>query len=294
VRVAIAQVDSKWPNLALAKLASRWIGRGYEVELFNPLLSDSYDMIYASKVFKETPDDPYLPESAVRGGSGYSLSVVLPEEIEDMKPNWLLWPWWQKDIGYSTRGCIRSCSFCNVREKDGPLRVTAEFGDLWTGRRDLVLLDANITAAPMDHLRRLCADATVAKVRLDYSQGLDARLLTDEHVAIILAAPHTRNLHLAFDHPRDERHVRRAIALFQAGGFLTRHYLTIFVLVGYDTTEEEDLHRIEVIRSLGANPFVMKYDRHDPYQKQLSKWVNRKAIFRSCAWDEFRGKARSR
>ncbi len=60
MKIAIAQVDGKWPNLALAKIAGWHRSRGNDVEWFNAL--DTYDFVYASKVFTDTPDDPYLPE----------------------------------------------------------------------------------------------------------------------------------------------------------------------------------------------------------------------------------------
>ena len=280
MRVAIAQVDGKWPNLALAKIAA-----GHDAVWFNPL--EGADIVYASKVFTDTADDPYIPDDAIRGGSGYSLSIALPDEIERTKPDWSLWPRWKKDIGYSTRGCIRRCPFCIVPEKEGSLRVVAEFADLTTGRDDLILLDANITAAPIEHFRTLCADATQAGVRLDFSQGLDARLLTDEHAAILRRSRIADTIHLAFDRMRDEASVRRAVNVLKRAGINTRSRAMFFVLVGFDTTEDEDLYRIELLRSLGANPFVMPFNRCDRYQRRLARWVNRPTLFRSCTWADF-------
>lgn len=290
MRAAVAQVDGKWPNLALAKIVADHRAAGDAVTRYSPL--EGADVVYASKVFTDTPDDPYLPEDAIRGGSGYDLETRLPEEVERRRPDWSLWPWWKRDMGFTTRGCVRLCPFCIVPAKEGRLRVVADFGEVWTGRRDLVLLDANITAAPIEHLRRLCADATRAGVRLDYSQGLDARLLTDEQAATIVAAPHARRIHIAFDSLRDEAAVRRAIALWSDAGLNVRHDLMVYVLVGFDTTEAEDLYRVELVRDLGANPFVMPFNRRDRYQRRLARWVNRPTIFRSCSWAEY-GKVRA-
>jgi len=200
--------------------------------LFNPL--SPADLTYAGKIFTDTPDDPYLPEDAVRGGSGYDLSVALPDEVERMKPDWSLWPLWTRDMGYSSRGCPRRCPFCIVPEKDGPLRVVAEFGDIWTGHRQLELLDGNATAAPIEHFRKLCADATAAACRLSFSQGLDARLLTDEHAAIIRRSLTTKAVHMAFDNLRDEAAVRAAVETFKHAGFPISR-LMFYVLIGYDS-----------------------------------------------------------
>jgi hypothetical protein len=286
LRVAIAQVDGKWPNLALAKMVAHLKAKGDDVFWFSPLFCA--DRTYASKVFTDTPDDPYLPETTIRGGSGYSLRTTLPDDIERLKPDWSLWPWWKKDIGYSTRGCIRRCPFCNVREKDGDLRIVAEFADLTTGRSHLVLYDANIIAAPIAHFRTLCAEATAAGVTLDFSQGLDARLLTDEHAAIVARSLVSYTIHLAFDSVRDEPHVRRAVRILNDAGINTRNRALFFVLVGFDSTPEEDLYRVELLRDLGANPFVMPFNRSDRYQQQFARWANRPQLFRSCTWHEYK------
>jgi len=277
-------MDGKWPNLALAKLAAWHKSRGDSVEWFNPL--DPAERTYAAKVFDGTPDDRYLPEDAALGGSGYDLTTRLPDEIEAVRPDWSLWPWWENDVGFSTRGCIRRCLFCNVREKDGDFRVAAEFGDLWGGRDTLILLDGNVTAAPIDHFRKLCDAATREGVILDFSQGLDARLLTDEHVVIIARSRLSRTIHMAFDHPRDEAAVRRATRMMQGAGVNTRGRLLFFVLIGFDTTPEEDLYRVDLLRSIDANPFVMRYGS-DMYQVDFARWANRPQLFRACTFAEY-------
>ena len=288
MKVAVAQVDGKWPNLALAKLCKHHRGLGHEVEIFNPLFSDSYDTVYASKVFMDTPDSHYLPARALTGGAGYRSGECLPPWVEELRPDWSLWPWWSKDMGFTTRGCVRRCPFCSVPDREGKLHVVASLPEISTGRRDMVLLDANICGAPMEHFRQVFSDAKRLGIRLDPSQGIDARLLTEEQARIILDTPHGPRLHTAFDHPRDEKYVRRAIALFREAGMNIDHDLLVFVLIGWDTTPEEDLERVELVRSLGANPFVMPYDRSIRYQIDFSRWVNRVPIFRTTTWTEYR------
>ena len=283
MRVAIAQVDGKWPNLALAKIAAWALRRGDTVEWFNPLFGA--DFVYASKVFTDTPDSLYLPQEASTGGSGYDLHRKLIPEVEGMKPDWSLWPTWPHDMGFTTRGCVRKCPFCIVPEKEGSLRVVAEFGDLTTGRPTMILHDNNVTAAPIEHFRQFCADATAAGVRLDFHQGLDARLLTDEHAAIIKRSRFLGRLHMAFDNMADETAVVRSAAIMSGAG-IPMHRLTYLILVGFETDESQDLHRIEVVRGLGADPFVMPFDRHDRYQRDLARWCNGHAI-RNVAWKDY-------
>lgn len=284
MKVAIAQVDGKWPNLALAKIAASQRAKGHNVEWFMPLRE--YDRVYASKVFTDTPDDPYLPPFAAIGGTGYGTHWTLDEETEAAKPDWSLWPTWTRDVGFTTRGCVRRCPFCVVPEKEGRLRVVGEFGDVWTGRSELVLLDANLTAAPMGHFRKLCDGATRARVRLNFSQGLDARLLTDEHAAILRRTKTTRAIHMAFDNTRDEAAVRAAVKTMHRAGWPASR-LMFYVLIGFDSNHEQDMERVQIVKSLGADPFVMPFDRHDPYQRRFARWVNNMTAFNSMTWDEW-------
>lgn len=290
MRIGIAQIDGKWPNLALAKLCAWHRERGDEVDWYSPLFGA--DKVYASQIFTWSDATPYLPADTVMGGTGIDLSIRLSDEIEAMRPDLSLWPMWKHDLGYSTRGCVRSCKFCFVPRKEGRLRVVSAFGDLSTGRSRLVLLDNNITAAPIEHFRDLCHEATAAGVELDFSQGLDARLLTDEHAEIIQRTKRVHHLHIAFDHPRDETHVRQAVGTLIRAGFAVRSRLTAYVLVGFNTTPDEDLHRVNVLRELGVTPYIMIYNHPRGAARtehaRLAAWANCPQQFWSCTFDEFR------
>jgi len=288
VRVGICQVDGEWPNLALAKLAAHHRAHGDRVEHFMPLAD--YDRVYASKVFADTPDDLYLPPDTIRGGTGYSLTSVLPYEVEATRPDFSLWPRWDKSMGFTTRGCVRRCPFCVVPRKEGGIRVVAQFGDVWDGRSsEVILLDNNVTAAPLGHFRSVLADAKRNDVTLDFSQGFDARLWTDEHMAAVVECwPFRRRVHFAFDNVRDETAVRRVVSMWKASG-LHPDRLVFYVLIGFDSTPEQDMYRVELLRSLGVNPFVMKFKRTDPYQTRFARWVNNKVAFKAMSWPEWCG-----
>jgi len=260
---------------------------GDEVATFDPLFSQD-DVVYASKTFVDTCDNLYLPDRVVRGGTGYLLlSEELPANVEAMRPDFSPWPWWNKSLGFTTRGCVRDCGFCVVRQKEGKLRIVAEFQDVWTGG-EMLFLDANITAAPMEHFRKVCADATKQRVSFQFTQGLDARLFTEEHARLIKESTYSQQIHMAFDDIKYEQDVRRAISLCKAAGINTRSRLMFYTLIGFNSTEEEDLYRIELLRSLDAVPYVMPYDRTDKRQRDMARWVNHMAVFRSCTWDEYR------
>ena len=61
-----------FPNYALMKISAYHKAAGDAVEWWEPLLTDGYDKIYSSKVFDFTPPNPFLPDWAIRGGTGYA------------------------------------------------------------------------------------------------------------------------------------------------------------------------------------------------------------------------------
>jgi hypothetical protein len=290
MRVAIAQVDGKWPNLALAKIVALHRALGDDIEWFAPLAT--YDHVYASKVFTDSPPDEYLPIDAHLGGSGcfrdQDRETTLAPDIERITPDWSLWPWWPHDMGYSTRGCVRKCPFCIVPTKEGKLRVVAEFGDLTTGRPTMILHDNNVTAAPIKHFRKFCADATAAGVEIDFRQGLDARLLTDEHAAIIARSKFSRRIHLSFDNLAEAEAITEAVTTMRAAGIHPSR-LTFYVLTGFNSTFENDMERVDILRALGCDPFVMLYNRNTDWTlRRFARWVNNKVAFKAMTWEQFK------
>lgn len=282
-RIGLAQVDGKWANLALMRLSAYHKAKGDTVEWFDPLFG-RYDRVYASKIFTGTPDDVYLPADALRGGTGYDLTTELPPEIEACFPDYDLYPGLDYAIGFTTRGCIRNCSFCFVPRKEGRLRVVGDIYDFWQGQEKVILLDNNLTAAPMEHFEKVLDQLRKERVLVDFSQGLDIRLLNEDH-ARLLKTVRFKRVHFAWDSMGYENSVRRGVEILKK--YLHPDRLTFYVLVGFDTTPAEDMYRIETLRALGVNPFVMAYNKRDRYQATLARWVNHKAVFRSVTWQEY-------
>ena len=63
-----------------------------------------------------------------------------------------------------------------------------------------------------------------------------------------------------------------------------------YVLIGYNSLPEEDLYRVEELRKLNIDPFVMPYNKKDKYQMNFARWVNRKELFKSCSFNEYNKK----
>ena len=95
MKVAMYDVDSKIPNLALMRLTRYHRERGDDVVRFDPgfpLEHCTYDKIYASKVFKFSSPAHIDQERMTIDGSGWDLTTTLPPEVEALQPDYALYP----------------------------------------------------------------------------------------------------------------------------------------------------------------------------------------------------------
>ncbi len=286
MRIGLHQADGKWPNLALMKLSAWHKTQGDTVEWFMPLRS--CDRVYSSKVFIFTLESEYLPDGTIKGGTGYDVTTQLPPDVECCCPDYSLYPGKVPAMGFTTRGCVRHCPFCVVPCKEGAIRIVSDILSFWRGQDSVILLDNNLTAAPWDHFRLVLQQAISNRLFLDITQGLDLRLLTDEQAELLAQTRRRKRVRFAWDQPGDEAAIR--VGLQTALHHFSPRDIAVYVLVGFNTDQNQDLHRIRVLHGLGVNPFVMPFNRSDGYQRRLARWCNHKAIFKSVPWEDYRGR----
>lgn len=289
MRIGLIDVDSRIPNLSLMKLSAWHKARGDKVGFFNAL--QRYDRVYASKVFDFTDDFRYWPDcEIVKGGSGYSLETKLSKEIEHTYPDYGLYGCGYA-MGFITRGCIRNCPFCIVPKKEGRIHQVAEIEEFWNGQERLMLLDNNLTAAP-NVFEKTILRLIDLQIRVDFNQGLDARLIDDQKARLLSKVRLWKQIHLAWDSVKDEKEVLRGLEILLKHNSPKR--LMIYVLIGFDSTPEEDLYRVLRLREMKLDSFAMPFDRRDPYQRNFARWVNHKAIFKSVSWNEYTANRKKR
>lgn len=103
------KAKNKFPNYALMKISAFHKQRGDTVVWFEPIESHLYDLVYSSKVFDFTPENPYLPVHTIKGGTGYGIYEELPPEIDSCFPDYSIYPECDYAIGFLTRGCPNKC-----------------------------------------------------------------------------------------------------------------------------------------------------------------------------------------
>lgn len=272
MQIGLYDVDShNYPNLPLMKISAWHKAQGDNVEFVLPI--KHYDKIYVSKVFGNeysTFDNPYLQaDEIVFGGTGFAITVedgkevyhkdrdkALPYDIEHIYPDYSLYPELTKDtaFGFLTRGCCNNCDFCIVSKKEGMCsQKVADLSEFWRGQKNLDLLDANLLACKdrMDLLQQL-ADS---KANVDFTQGLDARFITEE-VARALIKIKIKMVHFAFDFMKNEKQIIQGLRTFKEVSGISDNKAVVYMLTNFNTKVEEDLYRVQLIKDCGYLPDV--------------------------------------
>ena len=293
MKIGLFDIDSKYHNLALMKISAWHKSFGDQTEIYNPLMKKTYDRVYVSKIFsKHNIEEGYIPGNSIIGGSGFSLKTVLPYDMEHIMPDYSLYNL-DYSLGFTTRGCIRNCKFCIVPEKEGKIKEHAEVEEFLNPKSNVVvLLDNNFLALP-SHIKKL--QKYIDKGwRMDFNQGLDARLINKENAKLLASIKHERMIRFAWDNIKDESEIIKGLELVIKEGIRPRN-ITVYVLTGFDTTFKEDLYRIQRLRDIkdergSIKPYVMNYNNSlkSRKYKDFMRWVNNPWIFKSCNWKEYK------
>jgi hypothetical protein len=294
MRILLVDADSKkgFPNLALMKLSAYYKQQGFETDLIlgipktAPLIT--YDKVFISCIFFQNREKvlDYVSQfdNAVIGGSGFDLDIRLDDDIEHIMPDYSLYNA-DFSMGFTSRGCIRDCGFCIVPQKEGMIRDNAPITE-FLAHDKVVLLDNNFQASPkwrenihyiIDH-----------DLKVNFNQGLDIRILTKEFAELLAQTRYYswnfrhRGLYFAFDNMRYEKKVWQGIDILEDVGINLKNVL-FYVLVGYNTTEEQDLYRIQSLTERGVHPYVMPYNG---YKTKLTRWVNR-LYYQFIPWEVY-------
>lgn len=294
MRIGLIDVDGhNFPNLPLMKLSAWHKQQGDTVEWYDPLLAwkKPYDLAYMSKIFSFTPDyeHPVNADRVIRGGTGYFYpngGEALPEEIEHIYPDYSLYPESCNDTAYGflTRGCPRGCGFCIVGEKEGRnSEKAADLAEFWSGQKNIKLLDPNMFAC--NEWKTLSGQLVQSGAWVDFTQGCDIRIMTGEKAEYI-SRMKIKNIHFAWDRYEDKAVILPKLKEFKQITKWDKRKMTVYVLVGYDTTIGQDLERIYLLRDMGYSPYVMIYDKYKRKKKddliRMQRWVNSRFAFAAC------------
>jgi hypothetical protein len=217
---------------------------------------------YLSVPFTWNMDQAYQ-RAVMLGAEGYTVRAggpavaLMPERVADVAQiggevvDAL--PRHNGDACFTSRGCIRRCSFCAVWRIEGELRELAE----WQPRP--VVCDNNLLACSRKHFD-LVVDRLKPLQGIDFNQGLDARLLTAHHAERLAELDCT--VRLAWDHISTGNAFMAAWETLRKAG-IPKKQIRVYVLIGYKDTPEDALFRLRTVRNIGATPNPMRYNPLD-------------------------------
>lgn len=296
MKIGLIDADShNFPNLCLMKISAWHKSLGDEVEWWDGFAE--YDRVYISRVFDDVyspePMEPVNAKEIIRGGTGYDLKNVLPDEIEHIMPDYALYhdriPETRNTAyGFLTRGCPRHCPFCIVGDKEGLVsRKVSDLSEWWSGQKGIKLLDPNLLASK-DHLD-LIRQLAESKAKIDFTQGLDARLLTEKNIEALNQC-NTKMIHFAWDMMEYSDQVIRGLALYQRiGKIKSNRKKRVYLLTNFNTTMEENFYRIEKIQEFGCEPYIMIYDKPNAPDevRYLQRFYNNAILCHSTTFRQY-------
>lgn len=288
MKVGLIDVDGhNFPNFALMRLSAWHKAHGDSVEWADALFGSGYDRVYNSKIFTFSPDDntPWNCE-VVCGGTGYDVKTRLPQEIEQSTlMDYSLYPQYDFSIQFFSRGCIRHCPFCLVHDKEGGIHPV-EPVELNPRGKHIEVLDNNFFANPEWEFAVNYLLKAKQKINL---HGVDVRIMNEEQAYWLNRLPLNKSIHIAWDLPQ----IDLTDKLREVTRYIKPWKLMCYILVGFNSTMEQDLFRVERCRELGIKPYVMPYrdfeNKTQPsqYAKDLANYVNKPMIFSSCKFKDF-------
>ncbi|KAA6299989.1 MAG: hypothetical protein EZS26_003871 [Candidatus Ordinivivax streblomastigis] len=287
MKIGLIDVDGhNFPNLALMKLAAYHRNLNDTVEWVNHC--EQYDRVYQSKVFTFSPDVSTVIQSneIIKGGTGYKMYNDL--FCDDTEPDYTLYPQFQHAYGFLTRGCTRNCAWCIVPKKEGGIRPYRDIETVLQGRKTAILMDNNVLASNhgLAQLERIID----LKCKVDFNQGLDSRLVTDEVARLLSKIKWIRFIRFACDTTPAVEPLLKAIE--KLNKYSIKNYRIFVYLLVKDVDEANK--RCRILKKLGVNPFAQTYRDYDKNilptaeQKRFAWYVNQKAVFKATEWKNYR------
>lgn len=280
-----------YPPLGLLKLAAYHRQRGDLVRLVNGISDNGFepDIVHITSLFTyawgpvheviQFYSSKYTRARVIVGGIYASLCSRhleqtfgdrieihegLVPEVEELLPDYSLVPEWKASILFSSRGCVRKCPFCSVPQLEPRFEAKKSIKHLiYPGHKKVILWDNNILASP--YWENIFDELEDSGLEIDFNQGLDARLLTEE-TALRLGRLRIPIVRLAYDSKGIKKSLKKAIGLLKDVG-IDRRRIVVYCLYGYLDTPEDFLERIRDLISWGVVAYPMRYQPLEPCNK---------------------------
>ena len=279
----LVDFDGKMENLALMRLSAYHKSHGDSVKLIHgyprPSIYETPDKVYISCIFSWNKESALgwanlWAERCELGGSGVDVKKVLPPEVARCAPDYSLYSHPKmsantlRALGFISRGCTRSCPWCIVKEKEGELRRVSSAKEIVENFDSVLFLDNNFLALPDFELD--LAWLVESGVSVDFNQGLDIRLVTENAAKLLSKCTWSSGVRFALDSTSYidvfEENVTK---LLDAG--IRCSSLSIYALIGFSGLES-DLKRMTFLHDLGVRVYPMGFRDLETGEEPARGW----------------------
>ena len=209
-----------------------------------------------------------MPEHAKQSGADY-VHVGIFEPAEDLMPAYDLVPEWDGSIIFASRGCNRRCPYCAVWRIEGKInRCRKSIKHLvWPKHTRIILWDNNILQSPYwrDVFEELIWFSQAKGMKIDFNQGLDARLVTDE-VAEELSRMRLLCVRLSYDYKAVRPFVEKAVETLAEHG-IRRRKIFIYLLYNWEDSPDDFFERLRDVLNWGCVAYPMRYEPLDALER---------------------------
>lgn len=300
MKILLIDADSTIPNLALMKLSAYHKSLGDDVELTKLNLpyypnrkkthhridTSGYERVYCSVIF--TGNREYIHgEGIIFGGTGTEdIMKCLPDYIENLQPDYSIYPDNEFSYGFISRGCIRKCSFCFVPKKEGGIRQVNTIDQI-AQHKKVKFMDNNFLALP-NHIE-LLQELIDKKIHCQFNQGLDLRLLTKENSELLRKVHYLKEYIFAFDNRAYLPIIEEKLPLLY---WRKPWQIKFFVYVHPDMPIEDTLFRVQWCRDHEILPYIMRDiscwgSELVFFYTDLAAWCNQVQFFKGKTFEEF-------
>ncbi len=226
---------------------------------YPPMIRPEADEVHASCTF--TWDIEYARQLALAWGQYYHVKlggVAFDACPDEFIPGMYV----KQGVTFTSRGCNNQCPWCLVWKREGKLR---QYSEIQAGN---IIQDNNLLQCDKLHISKVFQMLRTQK-RIEFSGGLDARLLTQE-IADELRSLKIHQIFFAADTKQSIKPLLRVAKMLKG---LDRRKLRCYVLLAYDgqTISEAEEH-LENIWNAGFMPHAQLYQPADKWVNYSTEW----------------------
>lgn len=288
-RILLVEPDyyTKYPPLGLLKLSAFHKEKGDSIVFVRGCeeIDEKFDRIYVTSLFTwawkpvwkavEHYKDLYpqtevwlgglyvslMPEHAEESGADRVWKGLF-EEAEGFLPDYSLVPEWDGSILFSARGCNNNCDFCAVPSLEGDINSERlSIKDLiYPDHSRIIFWDNNFLQNP--HWRKILQELEKLGLKVDFNQGLDAKLITQEAANLLskvrLHSTSSIKIRLGYDRIEDGPHIKKAIENLNSAG-IRKRAIMVYCLYNFRDSPKDFLERGNNTLKWGAVCYPMRY-----------------------------------